>query len=77
MFSALAFDSVNCLIQGIEKAGSNDPTAIQKAVKEIEFDGITGSFTFDAAHTPVKSVLVVKLVNGVQSDAVSVSPKVD
>ncbi len=77
MFSALAFDSVNCLIQGIEKAGSSDPEAIQKAVSEIEFDGITGSFTFDAAHTPVKSVLVVKLVDGVQSDAVSVSPKVD
>lgn len=74
MFSALAFDAANVLIQAIEKAGSTEPEAVQKALAGIEFSGVTGSFTFDETHTPVKSVLVVELVNGVQENAVAVSP---
>ena len=74
MFAALAFDSTNLLIKGVEEAGS-DPVALQAAVNGIEFNGVTGDFTFDATHTPIKSVLVVKLVDGVQSSADSVSPQ--
>jgi len=77
MFAALAYDSTNLLIQAIEKAGSTDSEAIRNAVENIEFDGVTGSFSFDETHTPIKSVLVVTLVDGVQGDAVAVSPDVD
>ena len=77
MFSALAYDSTNLLIQAIEKAGSTDSDAVRSAVENIEFDGVTGSFSFDETHTPIKSVLVVTLVDGVQGDAVAVSPDVD
>ncbi len=77
MFAALAYDSTNLLIEAIEKAGSTDPEAVRAAVESIEFDGVTGSFSFDETHTPIKSVLVVTLVDGVQGDAVSVSPDVD
>jgi len=75
MFAALAFDATNLLMEACEKAGSNNPADIQKVLVDIEFDGITGSFSFDATHTPIKSVLVVELVDGVQASAVSVSPK--
>ena len=75
MFAALAFDSTNLLIQAIEEAGTTDTAAVKAALDKIEFNGITGSFTFDDAHTPVKSVLVVELVDGVQEDAVNVTPK--
>lgn len=74
MFAALAFDATNLLIQAIETAGSTDTAAIQKALTEVNFSGVTGDFTFDETHTPIKSVLVVELVDGVQSTAVSVSP---
>ncbi len=77
MFSALAYDATNVLIQAIEEAGSTDHAAVQTAMAEINFNGVTGAFEFDAAHTPIKSVLVVNLVDGVQSDAVSVSPNLD
>ena len=77
MFAALAYDSTNLLIQAIEKAGSTDPEAVRNAVESINFDGVTGSFSFDDTHTPIKSVLVVTLVDGVQGDAVAVSPDVD
>ena len=75
MFEALAFDSTNLLIEAIEKAGSTDAVAVNKAVAEIEFSGVTGDFTFDATHTPIKSVLVVELEDGVQANAVAVTPR--
>ncbi len=77
MFSALAYDATNLLIQAVEEAGSTDPEAVKAAMDNINFEGVTGTFSFDETHTPVKSVLVVELVDGVQSDAVSVSPTVE
>ena len=77
MFSALAYDATNVLIQAIEEAGSSDGPAVQAALTKISFDGVTGAFTFDATHTPIKPVLVVNLVDGVQTDAVAVTPKLD
>ena len=47
---------------------------LQKAIADTKFDGLTGSFTFDKTHSPKKSVLVVNLVDGVQTEAVSVDP---
>ncbi|MGN1344178.1 MAG: ABC transporter substrate-binding protein [Traorella sp.] len=75
MFEALAFDSMNLLIQAIEKAGTTDADAVNKAVAEISFSGVTGDFTFDETHTPIKSVLVVELVDGKQTTAVGVTPR--
>lgn len=77
MFAALAFDATNLLIESIEKAGTSDPEAINEAVAKMNFSGVTGDFTFDATHTPIKSVLVVELVDGVQENAVSVTPDND
>ena len=74
-FEALGFDSTNLLIQAIEKAGSTKAEDVNAAVNGIEFEGVTGSFTFDGTHTPIKSVLVVELVDGVQADATAVTPK--
>ncbi|MCF0114490.1 MAG: ABC transporter substrate-binding protein, partial [Erysipelotrichaceae bacterium] len=75
MFAALAYDATNCMIQAIEAAGSTDAAAINAAMTGINFSGVTGSFTFDDVHTPIKTVLVVELENGVQGNAESVSPK--
>lgn len=77
MFAALAYDATNVLIQAIEEAGSSEGAAVQAALARISFNGVTGSFTFDATHTPIKPVLVVNLVDGVQTDAVAVTPKLD
>ena len=77
MFAALAFDATNLLIQACEEAGTNDSAAVRDVMETIHFDGITGSFSFDKTHTPIKSVLVVELVNGVQDKAVAISPDVD
>ncbi|MCI6271615.1 MAG: ABC transporter substrate-binding protein [Erysipelotrichaceae bacterium] len=74
MFAALAFDSTNLLIENIEKVGG-DSQALRDSIEKTSFSGVTGDFTFDKTHTPIKTVLVVELVDGVQSSAVSVSPQ--
>ena len=63
-FSALSYDAAYILKAAIEKAGSTDKEAVAKAIKEIEFDGITGHLTFDEKNNPVKSVTIIKIVNG-------------
>lgn len=77
MFAALAYDATTVLIQAVEEAGSTDPEAVKAALDGISFDGVTGAFSFDATHTPIKPVLVVNLIDGVQTDAVAVSPNLD
>ena len=74
MFSARAYDATNVMIEAYEKAGKKDMDAAKDALDSMKFNGVTGSFTFDKTHTPTKDVLVVKLVDGVQSDAVKVDP---
>lgn len=74
MFSALAFDATNVMIQGYEEAGSMDPETVKGVMDNISFKGVTGAFTFDDTHTPKKDALVVKLVDGVQTDAIGVNP---
>ena len=63
-FSALSYDAAYILKAAIEKAGSTDKEAVAKAIKELEFDGITGHLTFDEKNNPVKSVTIIKIVNG-------------
>ena len=73
MFSALTYDATNLGLQALEKSGKTGAD-LQKAIADTKFDGLTGSFTFDKTHSPKKSVLVVNLVDGVQTEAVSVDP---
>lgn len=68
MFAALAYDATNLLLDSLESTGMTG-AQLNEAIKSAKFDGITGSFTFDEdTHTPIKSVLVVELVDGVQSN---------
>ncbi len=72
MFSVLAFDATNLGLQALEQAGATGEK-LNEAIKNIEFTGLTGSFTFDETHTPLKDVLVVELVDGVQENTINVN----
>lgn len=63
-FSALAYDGVYLLKQAIEKANSTKKEDIIKALKEIEFSGVTGKLKFDENNNPLKTVTITKIVNG-------------
>lgn len=72
-FNALGYDATQLLIAAIEKAGSTDRTAIKDAIASIQdFDGVTGSFSIDENHNPIKSVMVIGLENGEESSVFEV-----
>ena len=63
-FSALGYDAVYILKKAVENAGSIDKKDIVNALKNIEYDGITGYLTFDEHNNPVKAVTILKIRNG-------------
>lgn len=72
--SALGYDAMYLVAQAIKEAGSVDVKAVKDKIAGINFTGITGSITFDANHNPVKSAVVIELVNGVYAKATRVNP---
>lgn len=62
--AALGYDAAKILFAAIEKAGSTDKDKIVAAMKDISYDGVTGHIAFDANRNPVKSVAMIKIVNG-------------
>lgn len=66
-FSALGYDAAYMLKQAIEEAGSTDADAIIDALKNIQFDGITGSTVFDDHRDPIKNAFITTVKDGAYS----------
>lgn len=75
MFNALGYDAAGLAIDAIKRAKSSDPAKVLEALLNTkDYEGVTGKITFNADHTPIKSVLVVELIDGVQASSVEVTP---
>jgi branched-chain amino acid transport system substrate-binding protein len=75
-FHALGYDTVYYLKDAIERAGDEvTGEAIQKALAETkDLSLITGTFTVDEKHNPVKSATVLEFVDGNQEFKSKVNP---
>ena len=66
-FNALGYDTANFLVDAIKRAATIDGPGIQKALAETkDFPAVTDTFSVDASHNPVKSIVVIELGNGEQ-----------
>jgi len=75
-FSALAYDTAYVVKDAIERAGSFDPKVINEALAETkDFDGITGTFSFDEMHNPVKTISIIELQDGEETAVHEVEPE--
>ena len=63
-FAALSYDAAYMMKAAIEKAGTTEKQAVVDALKGLEYDGVTGHLTFDEKNNPIKTVTVLKIVNG-------------
>lgn len=63
-FAALGYDAAYILADAIERAGSTDSQAIIDALASTEYEGVTGKITFDEVGDPVKSLTIIKIVEG-------------
>lgn len=76
MFAALAYDTVYLVADAVEGLDEVTPEAIRDALREVEdFEGVTGTFSFDDFHNPVKSAIVVELENGEEVNFTEVQPE--
>lgn len=64
--AALAYDAVYAMAAAFEAAGSTDADAVINALAALSFTtGVTGSISFDENGDPIKSITVIKVVEGV------------
>ncbi|MDO5718641.1 MAG: ABC transporter substrate-binding protein [Tissierellia bacterium] len=63
-FAALGYDTAYILKEAMEKAGSTDKAAVVDAIKNIEFNGVTGKLRFDEENNPIKAVTIMKTLDG-------------
>ncbi len=62
---ALAFDAVMLLADALDRAGSSDGKRLRQALAETrEYEGVTGSISFDQHGDPVKDAVIMQVSNG-------------
>ena len=76
MFTGLAYDAVYITKEAIERAGTADSVAVNAEIEKTEnFAGITGTYSFDEKHDPVKTVSIIEIQNGGPTDIFEVNPE--
>lgn len=74
MFSAMAYDATYAAKEAFERAGSAAPSAVNAELgKTSGFVGVTGTFSFDELHNPIKSVTIVEVQNGKDVGVIEIS----
>ncbi|NLJ40848.1 MAG: ABC transporter substrate-binding protein [Clostridiales bacterium] len=70
-FNALGYDLAKFVADGISRAEKLDGPSLKDALAATtDFAGVTGSFSIDENHNPVKAIVVIGLENGEQATSV-------
>jgi branched-chain amino acid transport system substrate-binding protein len=71
---ALAYDAAGLFLDAFKTCGSIKGSDIRDAMKNTSFVGISGAYKFDANRDPIKSAVIIKIVNGQQSFLTTINP---
>lgn len=64
-FAALGYDAIMLLVDAIERAGTTEAAAVNKALQETtDYAGVTGDFTMNANHNPDKPAIMLEYQGG-------------
>ena len=64
-FHALGYDTLKFVADGIKRAGEKTGVGVQKALAETkDYAGVTGTFSVDENHNPVKAVVFIGYKDG-------------
>ena len=61
--SVMGYDAYNVAVDAIERAQSTDPNAIYEALKETNWDGITGNIKFDEEGDAIRDLAYIKIAD--------------
>ncbi|MEW5785964.1 MAG: ABC transporter substrate-binding protein [Bacillota bacterium] len=74
--AALAYDAAKLMFDAIERAGSVDSLAIRDALAATDgFVGVSGTITFDEFRNPIKSAVIIEIVDQAQVYKTTIDPK--
>ncbi|MCI1694041.1 ABC transporter substrate-binding protein [Aneurinibacillus aneurinilyticus] len=74
-FNALGYDSVYFLADGLKRAGDLDPVKIKDALAQTkDLALVSGNFSVDPQHNPIKAATILKYENGTQKFAAKINP---
>ncbi len=62
--ATLAYDAMNLLLAGIEKAGVDDAAQVADAMETLEYNAVSGTITFDEQHNPIKPAVILQVSGG-------------
>ncbi|MDR2211567.1 MAG: ABC transporter substrate-binding protein [Spirochaetaceae bacterium] len=62
-FSALGYDTMMLVADGIKAAGTFDTAAVKDAMAKIDGAYVTGNIRFDADRNPIKAVEILEIVS--------------
>jgi branched-chain amino acid transport system substrate-binding protein len=66
-FHALGYDLAKFVVDSIERAEKLDGESVKDAMAATtDFKGVTGTFTIDENHNPIKDLIVIELADGKQ-----------
>lgn len=64
-FNALGYDMAYFFADALKRAGQVDSAKLKDALAATkDFKGVTGTFSIDSNHNPIKSVTVIEMKNG-------------
>ena len=72
--ATLAYDAANLMFGAIDKAGTTDTAVVKDVLAGISLAGVSGTITFDKAHNPIKSAVILQVLNGEIKFITSVAP---
>ena len=62
--AALAYDATNVMLEAVKRAGTSEGPAIRKALQALSIDTVCGPVWFDGDRNPMKSAIILKMVDG-------------
>lgn len=73
-FNALGYDLAKFAVDGVARASEQTPEAVKDALAATtNFKAVTGSFSIDEFHNPVKEIVVIELQEGLAASSVKVA----
>lgn len=76
MFAAMGYDAMYVAKEAIERAGSAVPADINaELANTTDFEGVTGTFSIDEQHNPIKTVTLIEVQNGEDVRTYEIDPE--
>lgn len=72
--ATLAYDATNMLLTSIQNAQSEDVDKVAAAMAALQFDGVSGSISFNEQHNPVKAAVVIAVEGGNKTYTSTINP---